>query len=76
MMGSNTFSHGLIRDYVVAFGTLFNDIRINRPATGTSQQLVSVPLTYAPKQRFIQRINHDLNLDRKLNFLSLECPLN
>jgi len=66
MLAANSTSHGLIRDYVTAFGTLFNNIRIKRPSeSATETQLIAVPLTYAPKQRFIQRINHDLNLDRR-----------
>lgn len=65
MLSANSTSHGLIRDYVTAFGTLFNDIRIKRPGTSaTGTQLIAVPLSYAPKQRFIQRINYDLNLNR------------
>jgi hypothetical protein len=64
-MLANTFSHGLIRDYVISFGTLFNNIKINRRASsGESASTIAVPLLYAPQQRYIARINDDLNLDK------------
>ena len=64
-MLANTFSHGLIRDYVISFGTLFNNIKINRrAASGEDESTIAVPLTYAPQQRYIARINEDLALDK------------
>ena len=64
MLGT-TFSHGVLRDCVVAFGTLFNNIKINRPrAEGVGSDTIAVPLSYAPKQRYIERLKQDANLDR------------
>jgi len=64
-MLAETFSHGLIRDFVVAFGTLFNNIKINRrAASGEDSDTIAIPLAYAPQQRYIERITQDLNLDR------------
>ena len=64
-MLAETFSHGLIKDFVVAFGTLFNNIKINRrAASGEDSDTIAVPLSYAPQQRYIERITQDLNLDR------------
>ena len=64
-MFTNTFSHGTIRDYVISFGTLFNNLKINRrAASGGDADTIAVPLSYAPRQRFLERINGDLNLDR------------
>jgi len=64
-MLANTFSHGLVRDYVISFGTLFNNIKINRrAASGGDADTIAIPLTYAPRQRYLERINGDLNLDR------------
>jgi len=60
-----TYGHGILRDYVVAFGTLFNNISIIRKkADGTVGTYVRVPLSYAPKERFIARLNQDPNLTR------------
>ena len=64
-MLSEAFSHGLIRDFVVAFGTLFNNIKINRrAASGETEDTIAIPLSYAPQQRYLERITQDLNLDR------------
>ena len=64
-MLAETFSHGLIRDFVVGFGTLFNNIKINRRASsGESASTIAIPLSYAPQQRYLERITQDLNLDR------------
>lgn len=64
-MLAETFSHGLIRNFVIAFGTLFNNIKINRPAaSGEGTNTIAIPLTYAPRQRYIERINEDLSLDK------------
>jgi hypothetical protein len=64
-MLAETFSHGLIRDFVVAFGTLFNNIKINRRASsGEDSNTIAIPLSYAPQQRYIERITQDLTLDR------------
>lgn len=64
MLGT-TYGHGILRDYVVAFGTLFNDISIIRKnAAGDISTYVRVPLSYAPKERFIARLNQDPNLTR------------
>jgi len=60
-----TYGHGILKDYVVAFGTLFNNISIARKtAAGTIGTYVRVPLSYAPKERFIARLNQDPNLTR------------
>ena len=44
-MFADTFYHGLIRKYVTLFGTLFNDVYVNRPDTaGGVINTVKVPL--------------------------------
>ena len=64
-MLAETFSHGLIRDFVVAFGTLFNNIKVNRRASsGEDSNTIAIPLSYAPQQRYIEKITQDLSLDR------------
>lgn len=49
----NYFYHGLIRKYVVAFGTLFNNIYISRVQEDGSSKKIKIPLAYAPKERYI-----------------------
>lgn len=61
-MFAQTFYHGHIRKYVVLFGTLFNDIYINREEDdGTHISTIKVPITYSPKDRMIYRVENDPN---------------
>ena len=51
------FYHGTIRKSVIAFGNLFNNITIDRyDSSGQVTQSLRVPLSYAPKQKFLARI--------------------
>ena len=53
MLGS-TFYHQTIRKYVAAFGTLFNDINVERKnSSGTVVEKIKVPLAYGPKQKHV-----------------------
>jgi len=52
------FYHQVIRQVVVAFGTLFNDIHIARyDEQGNEVNRIKVPLGYGPQQKFIRRLN-------------------
>lgn len=61
------FYHGLIRKYVIYFGTLFNDISIERTDEGgnTIQDFV-VPIAYGPRQKFIARLEQDPTLNKSV----------
>lgn len=51
------FYWGTIRKAIVAFGNMFNNIVIERKDNdGNVIQLLKVPLSYAPKQKFLARI--------------------
>ena len=53
MLGS-TFYHQTIRKYVAAFGTLFNDINVERKnSSGTVVEKIKVPLAYGPIQKHV-----------------------
>ena len=63
-MFGQTFGHGTIRKYVIFFGTLFNNIYLNRyNSDGTLIQNMKVPLNYGPRDKFLARVegNPDLN---------------
>jgi hypothetical protein len=63
------FYHERIRKSVATFGRLFNDIYVIRTdASGNPISQIKVPLSYAPKQKFIERIreNPDLYNDEKI----------
>ena len=58
------FYNETIRKTVIAFGTLFNNIRIKKFANdGTSISQVKVPIAYGPMQRFLARIEQQTNFD-------------
>jgi hypothetical protein len=54
MFGSYYYGEYL-RKVVIGFGTLFNNIYVETPDNGVNKQ-VRVPLTYAPKEKFIRRL--------------------
>jgi hypothetical protein len=63
MFSDTPFGHNIIRDHVIAFGTLFNNIKITRPIqSSTATQTIAIPLSYAPKQLFLRNtINPQLD---------------
>ena len=64
MLNGQTYYHGAIRKTIVAFGRLFSDIKIAREGTdGVVAQVVAVPLAYAPKEKWLVRIDSDPNLN-------------
>ena len=67
MLNGNVFYHGVIRKTIVSFGRLFSDIYIDRKqgdsVTGTTVQRLQIPLAYAPKEKWLVRIDSDPNLD-------------
>lgn len=58
MLSGQHFYHRIIRKMVVAFGSMFNDMRMVRYAKdGTTEiERITVPLMYASKEKFYQRI--------------------
>ena len=62
MLGQQ-FYHETIRNVIVAFGTMFNNIQIVRKDnSGTIIQSMKVPLAYGPKQKFLVRLDQDPSL--------------
>lgn len=58
------FYHSHIRKTVAVFGTLFNNINVQRKdANGTSVNNVKVPLSYGPKQKFLTRLFEEPDLN-------------
>ena len=57
MFGS-TFYHESIRKVVVAFGSLFDEIAVQRrDSSGNVSKRILVPIMYAPKEKFVQMLN-------------------
>jgi len=58
MLNTGNFYWGTIRKCIIAFGNLFNNIEIDRmSAAGTINKTIRVPLAYAPRQKFLARID-------------------
>lgn len=67
MLNNKVYYHGIIRKCIVGFGTLFSDIYIDRKegdsVTGTTVQRLQVPLAYAPKEKWVVRLEQDPTLE-------------
>lgn len=56
------FYWGTVRKSIVAFGNMFNNIHIDRrDSSGNVVQTLKVPLSYAPRQKFLARIQAEPN---------------
>jgi hypothetical protein len=67
MLNNNVFYHGIIRKSIVAFGRLFSDVYIDRKqgdsVSGTTIQRLQIPLAYAPKEKWLVRLEQDPTLE-------------
>jgi len=64
MLGQ-TFYHETIRNIVVGFGTIFNNIQlVRKDNAGKVQQTMKVPLAYGPRQKFLVRLADDADLSK------------
>lgn len=67
MLDSNVYYHGIIRKTIVGFGRLFSSIYIDRKqgdsVNGETIQRLQVPLAYAPKEKWLVRIDSDPTLE-------------
>ena len=64
---ANTTYNRIIRKLVVGFGNLFNDITLVRynPDQSEAERFI-VPIAYAAKELYVQRLEGDTNLDKKV----------
>lgn len=70
-MLNQKFYWNTIRKSIVAFGNLFNNIHIDRrDSSGNVVQSLKVPLSYAPRQKFLARISAEPNLPEE-NFQTI-----
>lgn len=67
MLNNNVFYWGIIRKTIVAFGNLFSSVYIDRrqgnSVSGPVIQRLQVPIAYAPKEKWIVRLEQDPNLE-------------
>lgn len=56
--------HAVIKKVIVGFGTLFSNLQIPRTdESGSVRQTVSVPIAYAPKEKWAVRVDQEAELD-------------
>ncbi len=69
MLGKAQYYNRSIRKVVVAFGTLFNDIQVQRYTKDglTKKEIFRVPLSYASKERYLTQITSDPTLTKSIN---------
>lgn len=67
MLG-HTFNNHTLRKYIVVFGSLFKDMTITRTdSNGTVLRTIKVPLSYAPKERYLTRQQTNPDLKRQID---------
>jgi hypothetical protein len=60
---NTTFSHGTIRNTVVAFGALFNGLKVRRfNSNGTTQAEIDVPLAYSAREKWVSALTGNPDL--------------
>ena len=68
MFGTHFYNQSL-RRLTIAFGQIFNNIVVQtKSSTGAVTKRMRVPLAYAPKEKFIQRLEQQANLDKGRTF--------
>jgi len=72
MLSNTHYYHRIIRKLVVAFGSMFNNMRLVRyDVNGNEIERINVPLMYASKEKFYMRITNSPDL---LNPVNLTLP--
>lgn len=69
MLNSTPFYHSHIKNAIVAFGRIFSNISIIRenPTDPTKNQHLEIPLTYAPKEKWLVRVEQDPELNNQVH---------
>lgn len=64
MLSNQHFYHRVIRKMVIAFGNMFNNIKLVRYTQDglTEIERINVPISYSNKEKFYKRITEDPNL--------------
>ena len=69
------FYHKQIRNTVIAFGTIFNNINIKRlDSSGNPLQNIKVPLSYSPKEKFLARLDQQQDLTGDDSSVAITLP--
>jgi hypothetical protein len=69
-MFGRTWNHDSLRKYIIVFGTVFNDIYINRLSnTGEVLQTLKIPLTYGPKDKVLARLDQNPEMTNQVGIV-------
>ena len=68
MLSRTHFYHRITRKLVVAFGTMFNNLQLFRYDKSGNVEIerITVPLSYASKEKFYSRITQDPTLNKEV----------
>jgi hypothetical protein len=69
-MFGRTWNHDSLRKYIIVFGTVFNDIYINRLDNNEEvRQTLKIPLTYGPKDKVLARLEQNPQMDNQVGIV-------
>jgi hypothetical protein len=69
-MFGRTWNHDSLRKYIIVFGTVFNDIYINRLDNNEEiRQTLRVPLTYGPKDKVLARLEQNPQMSNQVGIV-------
>jgi hypothetical protein len=69
-MFGRTWNHDSLRKYIIVFGTVFNDIYINRLDNNEEiRQTLKIPLTYGPKDKVLARLEQSPRMDNQVGIV-------
>lgn len=75
MLNNNVYYHGSIRKAIIAFGVLFSNVYIDRKqgdsVNGNTIQRLQVPVSYAPKEKWLVRVEQQPDLENNVTMVSL-----
>jgi hypothetical protein len=66
-MNHNPFYHGIVRKLIVAVGSIFTGIKIERRnSLGAVEQTIDVPVSYGNREKWLQRLQEEPELDKRV----------
>lgn len=65
VLGHQAWYFSFMRKYITLFGRIFSDIQIERTISNQRSQIITVPITYAAKEKMLTRVASDPNIDRQ-----------
>lgn len=67
-MISTTYYHGITRKIIIAFGSIFANIKVERRNhQNVVEQLIDVPVSYGNREKWFQRLTEENKLNERVN---------